>query len=1009
MVKFAKIILSILTVILSHVAWADPIVDEVLEDLQSGSSSYSSYSSSGRCTTTKNCTEYFQQKLRQLTDKYKSSQNRLNRTTQQADIDLLTKKLEVVRNLSQRLPLLLKSTVFYPQNLIFKAMSAQGQTKYRQGYRIEVPNFDSGFDVLSIDPAHLTETDTTILEQLTHEVHDMVDKAHRMATPPYTIKHIKGMSLSYDDILNDLLTKIDSQDYTRMDREAALRIQLNLLDNVKGHIATDDPALTKLQNLRSAIETEANKAPISMDNLIFFLQTNYQDPSAPLENESDHDWKTMSQTFMPAKQPQQPTPTTLTNLTFDVSVAGKTSKLSAKTIGSRFQEKQRFYSQATIYKEMSPAAQADYRAGKRYTLNQAQMASQIFAPLSQKGTDAMKDSTLEKLRQEIVETIKADLRTRKSPPFQIIEVRGAHYDYDQILSMILTDVEDVQNRPTDRQANLVIDLGIVDKYLQLVDQTDKSYQKLLKLRQKVEGGQDTPTSRYAYGSTVTPPKNQSQEQWLLIKKQLAAPQPALMAKIVNLADITIKVNASGKAYTVSLANAGTANYARRRLTVTTKYAKEKAEILKQLTHNLKAIRCKNRDECRRAYHDEIKAMKARFGGAGYNNNFYSNYSKNSYSDYSSNASSDYNSYGTSYSKRSGPQKAQEIDTAIQEMLENFSTVLMNAFDMDRPQTKLMIYNKLSDKGRADYLNGLRLSDPKEAKIFKRHKPKETQKAKTDKMAIFQSVLSVFGVKQPAAPALAPTPQPQQQINYDAAEKKLLPLAFFDTDDILIYTIQALDRNVTSCRTYSECSNNDSRIIEGITRTLNPKDPVIGFLLEITDELKEAQKSNPIDLDSIAAAFKKAKYSARLRLESEDEKTWESIESQKNKKRQPPVPPRVANAQALIKTYNANTQATAMTGTPLTPPTAPAYGTSSGYPSSSSRYGASSTDKAPSSYGSKAASSYRAPLPYGSSSGPNSSASSYGPSTYSSSSNAYGNSTPNSRNQPSSQRYAETVY
>jgi hypothetical protein len=1008
MVKFKKVILSILTLILPYVVWADPVIDEVLDELQGGSNSYYSYSSAGRCTTTKNCTEYLQQKLRQLTDKYKSAQNRLNRSTQQADIDLLTRKLEVVKNLSQRLPLLLKSTVFYPQNLIFKSMSAQGQTKYRQGYRVEVPNLESGFDILSLDPVHLTETDTTIFTQLAQEIHEMVDKAHPTTTPPYTIKHIKGMSLSYDDILNDILAKIDSQDYTRLDRDAALRLQLNLLDNIKGHIATDDPALTKLQNLRTAIEAEANKSPISMDNLILFLQTNYQDPSARLENASEHEWKSMSQTFLPPKQPQQPTPIALTNLSFDVTVAGKTSKLSGKTIGSRSQEKQRFYSQATLYKEMSPAAQSDYRAGKRYTLNPAQMARQIFAPLSQKGTDATTESQLEKLQQEITATIKADLRTRKSPPFQVTGIKGAHYDYDQLLSMILTDIEEIQSRPADRQANLVIDLGIIDKYLQLVDPADKSYQKLLTLRQKVEAGPETTTSRYAYGSPVTPQKNLSQEQWLMIKKQLAIPRPPLMAKIVNLTDITLNVNASGKTYTVSLANGGTANYARRRLTVTTKYAKEKAEILKQLVQDLKVIRCKNRDECRRLYHDEIKIMKARFGRTG-NNNFYSNYGNNSYAAYSSNTASSYNSYDTSYSKRFSSQKTQEIDNAIQEMLENFSTVLMNAFDMDRPQTKLMIYNKLSDKGRADYLNGLRISDPKEAKIFKHRNPKEKLKPKTDKMAIFQSVLSIFGVKQPATPAPAPTVQPQQQINYEAAEKKLLPLAFFDTDDILIYTIQVLDRNVTSCRTFSECAYNDSRIIEGITRTLNPKDPVIGFLLEIIDELKESQKSNPIDLESIAMAFKKAKYSARLRLESEDEKIWDRIENQKNKKRQLPVPPRVANAQTLIKNYNANAQATATTGTTLISPKAPTYGASSGYSSSSSRYGSSSASKEQSLYSSKSANSYRAPSTYGSSSGSNSSASSYGSSTYSSSSNTYGNSTPNSRNQPSSQRYAETVY
>jgi len=255
------------------------------------------------------------------------------------------------------------------------------------------------------------------------------------------------------------------------------------------------------------------------------------------------------------------------------------------------------------------------------------------------------------------------------------------------------------------------------------------------------------------------------------------------------------------------------------------------------------------------------------------------------------------------------------------------------------------------------------------------------------MAIFQSVLSMFGVKQPATPAPAPTPPPPQPINYDEAEKKLLPLAFFDTDDILIYTIQALDRNINGCRTFSECAINDSRIIESVIRLLNPKDPVIGFLLEITDELKEAQKSNPIDLDSIAQAFRKAKFSGRLKLESQDEQIWERIESQKERRRQTPVPPRVANAQTLIKTYNANPQRIPST-TPTTSALSSPYRPSNEYNSRSS---------------------YNAPSSYGSSNRYNSATSGYGSSNYGSSSKGYGNSSSRSSTKPSSQRYAEAVY
>lgn len=879
MVKLRNIVVHCLfAIFITLPAWADPAMDAVLDDLQRGSGSSYSYSTTGRCTTTKNCISYFQQKLRQLSDKYANDQKKLDPATRQDDIAFLEQKQAAARSLSQQVPALLKSAIFYPQAIIFQTMSIQGQAKYRQGYRFNIPNLDDGFDILKIDSSKLGETDATILKLLQEEVQHLINTQQSNMQLPYIIRHIKGITFSYDDILNNILDRLDTQDYTHMDRESALQLQLNIIDDVRSRLAADDPNISRLQTLRSKIETEGNKPPVTIDDLILFLQTNDLTYPLNLENISEHNWQNISQGFQQATSPQFPTISNLANLSFDVIISDKTYNLSAKNVETRAKERERIYSQMIVYRDMSPTAQADYRIGKRYTLDRSQVTQHLFDPLKIRGTDATTQTILNKLQDEIIEVLKIDLKVKTPPSYQVIDIMNAHYEYDHVLNSILQEIDSIQNRPADRQVNIIIDLGIMDKYLQQLDPADKTYQKLLTLRQKIETGQDTTlTTRYTtgYGSQPRPSRSQSKEDWLNLQKQLASAQSPQPAKITNLNDITVKVNAAGKTYTISLADAGTLHYAQRRLAASTKYAGEKTEILKQLVQNLKSANCRTRDDCRKAYNDEIKSMKAQFG-------------RSSYGSYG---------YQATATSRPGTPKSQEIDSAVQEMLKNFATVINNAFDMDRPQTKLMIYNKLSENGKAAYLDGTRISDPKEARIFKRDQTK--QKQKTDKTGMVRSVLSIFGIGDPVPIA----PQQPKQIDYAAAEKQLIPHAFFAADDILIYTMQALDRSGSACRAYSDCANNDIRVIDSIIRTLNQKDPVVNILNEIIDDIKEGQKTNPLDLDSIAQAFKKANFSPKLILESQDAYTWENIEAKKNKTRKTPVPPRVTNAQKLVDYYN----------------------------------------------------------------------------------------------------------
>lgn len=902
MLKLAKLTLVALAFTMINFAHADPAVDQVLDDIQKGYSGGYSYSSTNRCSTTKACNDYLQQKLKQLIEKYSSDQKKSTLATQ---TQILGQQIEVAKNLSQQIPALLKSAIYYPQQLVFRSMSSQGQTKYRQGTRYTIPNFDQGFDLLSINRSNLNANDSSILEAMEKEILDLSPKQGAS----YLVKNIKGIQLTYDDILNSVLDALNTMDYTNMDRDKALALQLSIIDDIKGRLASDDPSISKLQQLRSTIESEGHKSPIGMEALILFLQMNYQDPSAKLENESEQAWLNASQSFAQPKSTQQPNIANLGNLEFDVTASGKTYHLSAKTIITLVKDKQRFYSQITVYKEMTPAAQADYRAGKRYTFVPSVIASHLFDPLKATTSDQTQQDSLERLQDEISETLKDDLKTKAIPPAKITEVLNASYDIDQVLNAILQEIDSAGNRPTDREANLIIDLGIVDKYLQTVDQNDKGYQKLLALRQKIESGQETTSTydsnynTYGYSSNTYSSnksqadrlKNKSRENWEKIKKQCSPEKSAVPAKITNLNDVTVKFTAAGKSYSVSLATAGAANYARRRLSTSTKYSTEKADVLKELVRDLRALGCKSREDCRRVYSDEIKSMKSQFGRSGYSN-------QSSYSNY--NYGSSYSTYSSSSKSSNRTQKTQEIDAAIQEMLENFAAVIGNAFDIDRPQTKLVLYKLLSQEGQSRYLDGTRIGSPKQAHIFSKSTEKEKKKGK-GASALFQSVLSLFGGGQPAIPA-EPTAQ-EQKADKTAAEKELLPYALFNRDDILIYTIQALDKNTSSCKTYSDCANTDIRLIGSVIKLLNKKDPVIHTLYEVIDQLKADQKTNPLDLDSIAGAFKKAKYSAKVKLEPQDAKEWDQIEAKKNKKRSRPIAPRINNQSELIKFYNKRTQ------------------------------------------------------------------------------------------------------
>lgn len=891
MPKLMKSILWSLTLLICQLAWADPILDGVLVDLQHAPDGSHSNLSLERCTTTKNCIDSLQQKLGQLLNTYNHQLTTLPPTTPQNVKNQLIRKYEATQKLMQQAPTFLRSLIFYPQPLIFKNLSPQAQARYRQGYRVTLPNLDTGFNHSTAErlfaellgaQSSLTPRDKTILGSLKQEINSHINQASASAAPTYEIRQIQGLKFNYNHLLIYILGRLETQDYAKLNQDSALQLQLSIIDEVLAHLTRDDPNLPKLQQLRATITAEAAKLPLSMGNLLHLLQTHGFNITPSLVNPSHQEWLSVVQTFQPAKPPEFPALTNLDNLKFDLVIGSKTYPLAAKNTLKPLNGRQRSYSQVVIYQAMSAAGQADYRSGKRYNFDKAVITQNLFAPLSMNNGDTTTQRNLEKLRDQVEQTLKTDLHLNVAPPYQITEINGAHYNYDQILSTTLQEIDAFANRPPDQEGNTLIDLRIIDKYLQNLNQQDESYQKLLSLRQQVESGYGFSSKSKKSPSTKTE-SSQSQQAWMAIKQQLAPTKPPIPAQITNLKDVGLKVVAAGKTYTISLSKADPLTYTQRRLFGSSKYGEAKAQILTELTRNLKSVSCRTREQCRKAYNKEIKSMKAKFGQPGYAATYYG-----------------YSIYGPSPSTQTANQKYQEVDQAILGMLDDFANVINNAFDLDRPHTKLLIYNKLSQKGKKDLINGLRISDLQEARIFK--PTKREKKSKTDNTAIFQSLLSVFGLGQPAA---SPAP-PAQQVDYSVAEAKLRPYVLFDTDDILIYTIQALDRTGSTCQNYSDCAAQDSQILDKIIRRLNPKDPVIDFLQDIKRDLQNRQKTSPLDLGSIVQAFQKANYTSRLKLESQDEKTWQSIDAQRTHNRKTPVPPRIANAKKLIDFYNKRT-------------------------------------------------------------------------------------------------------
>lgn len=849
-------------------SFAVTTLDIVLDDLQKSYSGSYSYSSSGKCTTTKACLDYVTLRSKQLIDKY----------AEKKGIDPQTdEKINIARKIPQLVKNIFDNASIYPQFKIFQSMSSQGQTKYRQGLRVKLPNFNTGFDLFSIDRTRLSDTDKTTLQQLEKELKTLMVEAN---VTGYTISNIQGLTISYDDILSVVLEKIDTLDTTSMSRESQARAFTGIVDEVLAELSTEDNNTSKLVSLRSTIEAESEKSPLSFDALTQFLQMNFDDPTTSPENDQEKYWKSQKSSFQAAKAPTIPSFLGFSNLSFDVQVGTQTHHITAKNVTSRLKEKERVYAQTYVYKDMSAAAQAEFRSGVRYTITPNKLASSLFDPLQDDTTDITTRTNLENLRTEFKEKVKSLMVGPKIalPPIQSIS--GAQFDYDQLLNIILAKMETVTNRPADRQGNLAIDLKIIDSIIEQLDSNDKASQKLLSLRQKIETGQSSNTyNPYGYGNTPTSDDNKSEKEWNQIKSQLQHAKPEKAAKIININDIRVYFMIIGHKQSVSLQDSGTSNYLNRRLEGTnTKFKREKRAVLDDLVSKLSALRCRTRDDCKRQYLDEINATKAKFGGRSSYNSSY-----NTYNSYNS-------GYSQSQNSRASTQKAQEMDSAIQAMLDSYSKVITMAFDMDRPYTALVLYNHLSANGQQNYVNGMVIGAPSTAKIFTSKDKKENKKSKTN---IWSSIAGLFGGAQPAK-----SEQPEKKIDYTTIETKLKPHAFYDTDDIIIYTIQSMENS--TCHSFGECANSETRAIETIVRTLNPNDPNVTFLQSVIDAIKAKDRSNPLDIKAITNAFINAGFSQRIKLTSADETQWNTIIDQRSGKRQRPVPPRIANKDRILK-------------------------------------------------------------------------------------------------------------
>lgn len=144
-------------------------------------------------------------------------------------------------------------------------------------------------------------------------------------------------------------------------------------------------------------------------------------------------------------------------------------------------------------------------------------------------------------------------------------------------------------------------------------------------------------------------------------------------------------------------------------------------------------------------------------------------------------------------------------TYLQDFFSDLSSKLSQAVQSDKVVTELTVYHSLSDAARKQYLDGIRINDPRQA-------------------------TRALTLKHAATPLSRQT---------EIAVK-------FNLDDIKMYILQQVERNHQSCRERESCLQSDVRVITETMQSINKNDSNRSNLEQLADSMQEEAFKQPFN-------------------------------------------------------------------------------------------------------------------------------------------------------------------
>lgn len=142
---------------------------------------------------------------------------------------------------------------------------------------------------------------------------------------------------------------------------------------------------------------------------------------------------------------------------------------------------------------------------------------------------------------------------------------------------------------------------------------------------------------------------------------------------------------------------------------------------------------------------------------------------------------------------------------LQAFFSDLGTKLAQAAESDRLVTEWVVYHSLLDGARKQYLDGVRINDPRE-------------------------VARAFMAKNAAT-----------QISGRAT-----PIVKFNSDDLKIFILQQIEKNHQGCRGRESCLQSDIRIVADVMQNIKQDDPDRSNLEQLADLMQEEAFKQPFN-------------------------------------------------------------------------------------------------------------------------------------------------------------------